>query len=106
MPGTTKNKQRDNLQVMLWKALGDCDIPGSIFPCYGSLHPPGGIESSQLAIMIEDALWRKHNGTKEYAQKFRMLYSNIKDEKNKALRTSLFDYEISVDELLTKSHEV
>lgn len=28
LAGSTGVKQRDNLQVMLWKGLGDCDVPG------------------------------------------------------------------------------
>jgi len=77
---------------MLWKALGNCDVPG-------------GIESTQLAVGIETALWKKHNGTKEYGQKFRMLYSNIKDEHNSALRKALFSFQLGVEEVVNLTHE-
>jgi hypothetical protein len=69
-------------------------------------YSTGGIESSKIAIAIEDALWQKHNGTKEYAQKFRMLYSNIKDEKNHALRKALFSFQLSADEVTNLTHDV
>lgn len=71
-----------------------------------SIDHVGGIESSQLATLIEDALFKKHSGTKEYTQKFRMLYSNIKDEKNHALRKALFSFQLNVDEVINLTHEV
>jgi len=92
--GESSNPARSNVQMKLSQALGVCTLMG-------------GTESSKVAINIENALFKQYGDpkNKEYLQKFRSLFSNLKDELNDGLRNALFTGALSADRLIQMSYE-
>jgi len=92
--GETSNSARNIVQVRLWQALGACQVQGAS-------------ESSKVAIAIENALYKSYEDpkTKDYSQKFRSLYSNLKDELNVGLRNALFTGDLTPERLIQMSYE-
>jgi transcription elongation factor S-II len=91
--GTLKETpQRNNFQVRFWEALKQSNKDHE--------------ETVALAIEIENELFKSFGKKpKEHPQKFRTLYSNLKDPLNVALRDKLFNGEIYPNELIHLSHE-
>jgi len=92
--GETNSSARNQVQMKLCQALGICNLQG-------------GTESSRVAISIENALYKKYGDAKhkDYLQKFRSLFSNLKDELNDGLRNALFTGDLSADKLIEMSYE-
>jgi len=92
--GASGNSARNQVQIKLWQALGPCQLQG-------------GMESSQLAVAIENSLFKVYADPKhkEYLHKFRSLFSNLKDELNGGLRNALFTGDLTSDRLIQMSYE-
>jgi len=92
--GSTSVPARNNVQVKLWQALGTCTIQGAQ-------------DSSTVAVAIETALFDLYKDTKnkDYLQKFRSLFTNLKDELNIGLRNALFTGDLPVERLISMSYE-
>jgi len=84
--------QRNTFQIRFWEALKQSDKDHE--------------ETIQLAILIENELFLEYGKKqKEYPQKFRSLFTNLKDPLNKDLREALFTGAIFPSELVNLSHE-
>jgi transcription elongation factor S-II len=84
--------QRNTFQIRFWEALKQSDKDYE--------------ETIQLAILIENELFLEYGKKqKEYPQKFRSLFTNLKDPLNKDLREALFTGAIFPSELVNLSHE-
>lgn len=84
--------QRNTFQIRFWEALKQCEKDHE--------------ETVQLAILIESELFLEFGKKqKEYPQKFRSLFTNLKDPLNKELREALFNGNIFPNELIHLSHE-
>jgi len=92
--GDTNNPARNTVQAKLCQALGVCTLQG-------------GQESSKVAVDIENALFKVYGDAKhkDYLQKFRSLFSNLKDELNDGLRNALFTGDLSPEKLIQMSYE-
>jgi len=92
--GESSNSARNQVQIKLWQALGPCQLQG-------------GTESSQVAVAIENSLFKVYSDPKhkEYLLKFRSLFSNLKDELNSGLRNALFTGDLTSDRLIQMSYE-
>jgi len=92
--GETSDNVRNTIQTKLWQSLGDCKVQG-------------GIESSRVAVAIENALISNYGDckNKEYRDKFRSLFSNLKDPLNDGLRNALFTGDLTPERLILMSHE-
>eukprot|EP01130_Rhizamoeba_saxonica_P002771 TRINITY_DN12533_c0_g1_i1.p1 TRINITY_DN12533_c0_g1~~TRINITY_DN12533_c0_g1_i1.p1 ORF type:complete len:305 (+),score=84.28 TRINITY_DN12533_c0_g1_i1:39-953(+) len=90
--GNTDNGKRNKVQTLLYKALGQCNIPGV------------SITSAILAENIENALLEKYpDAGKEYFSKFRTLHFNLKDPLNQGLRDTLYMGNIPIDRFVDMS---
>jgi len=84
--------QRNTFQIRFWEALKQSNKDHE--------------ETVQLAILIENELFLEYGKKqKEYPQKFRSLFTNLKDPLNKDLREALFSGAIFPSELVHLSHE-
>jgi transcription elongation factor S-II len=84
--------QRNTFQIRFWEALKQSSKDEE--------------ETIQLAIQIENELFLEYGKKqKEYPQKFRSLFTNLKDPLNKDLREALFSGAIFPSELVHLSHE-
>jgi len=92
--GETNNPARNHVQMKLCQALGVCNLQG-------------GTESSKVAVSIENALFKTYSDPKhkDYLQKFRSLFSNLKDELNDGLRNALFTGDLTPEKLIQMSYE-
>ena len=60
-----------------------------------------------MAVQIESAVYESFgDDEKKYQNKFRSLYSNLKDVDNQGLRNALFSGSLDVRQLIQMSHEV
>jgi len=90
--GTQSVSQRNTFQIRFWESLKKSTQYG-----YD--------QTTALAIKIEEELYAEYSGTKEYAQKFRSLVTNLKDPLNEQLREALFSGAILPSELVQMSNE-
>jgi len=92
--GETNNPARNQVQMKLTQSLGVCNLQG-------------GTESSRVAVAIENALFNEYKDpkNKDYQQKFRSLFSNLKDELNDGLRNALFTGDLTAEKLIQMSYE-
>jgi len=91
--GTSNSKARNGRQKYFYEALNSCTADQVHF------------NRAELASLIEEEIYKKYSGTgKEYQQKFRTLFSNLKDPKNQQLRDNLFSGYLNVEQLLDMSH--
>jgi len=92
--GESNNPARNHVQMKLCQALGVCNLQG-------------GTESSKVAVSIENALFKAYGDAKnkDYIQKFRSLFSNLKDALNDGLRNALFTGDLTAEKLIQMSYE-
>jgi len=76
-----------------------------LYEAMGVCTAAGGLESSLLAIEIEQAMFTSQKDPKAYAAKFRLIFTNLGDVKNQELRDDLFLGRITPKTLMNMTYE-